>query len=101
LENYDINIPSQATTYTIQGKLLYADRRLVERGYVKFKADSLEEGTVGEASTRTDAQGRFSLNIRQGLEGRLYEFIYHNQDGYLKHLSPLLRGYIGVYGQYS
>jgi hypothetical protein len=82
LENYDIIIPSQATTYTIQGKLLYADRRPVERGYVKFKADSVEEGTVGEASTRTDAQGRFSLNIRQGFEGRLYGFIYHIQDGY-------------------
>jgi hypothetical protein len=82
LENYDINIPSQATTYTIQGKLLYADRRPVERGYVKFKADRVEEGTVGEASTRTDAQGRFSLNIRQSLEGRLYGFIYHIKDGY-------------------
>jgi hypothetical protein len=82
LENYDINIPSQATTYTIQGKLLYADRRPVERGYVKFKADSVEEGTVGEASTRTDAQGRFSLNIRQGFEGRLHGFIYHIQNGY-------------------
>jgi hypothetical protein len=82
LENYDINIPSQATTYTIQGKLLYADRRPIERGYVKFKADSVEEGTVGESSTRTDAQGRFSLNIRQGVYGRLYGFIYHDQDGY-------------------
>jgi hypothetical protein len=82
LENYDIYIPSQATTYTIQGKLLYADRRPVERGFVQFKADSVEEGTVGEASTRTDTQGRFTLNIRQGVEGRLYGFIYHVQDGY-------------------
>jgi len=83
LENYDINIPPQATTYTIQGKLLYADRRPVKRGYVKFKADSVEEGTVGEASARTDDQGRFSLNIRQGLEGRLYGFIYHDQNEYV------------------
>src|SRR6266542_491977 len=82
LENYDINIPSQATTHTIQGMLLYADGRPVEKGYVQFKADKVEEGTVGEVRTQADAQGRFSLNILQGLDGRLYGFIYLNQDEY-------------------
>jgi len=82
LENYDINIPYQATTYTIQGKLLYADGRPVEKGYVQFKADRVDEGTVGEVRTQTDAQGRFSMNILQGLVGRLSGFIYTNQDDY-------------------
>jgi hypothetical protein len=82
LENYNINIPSQATTYTIQGMLLYADGRPVIKGAVQFKADRVEAGTIGEARTQTDAQGRFSLNILQGLEGRLYGFIYPDQDEY-------------------
>jgi hypothetical protein len=82
LENYNINIPSQATTYTIEGMLLYADGRPVIKGAVQFKADSVESGTKGEARTQTDAQGRFSLNIRQGLEGRLYGFISPGQDEY-------------------
>jgi len=84
LENYDINIPYQATTYTIQGTLLYADGRPVEKGYVQFKADRVDEGTVGEVRTQTDAQGRFSLNILQGLVGRLSGFIYPDQDEYAK-----------------
>jgi Carboxypeptidase regulatory-like domain len=84
LENYDINIPSQATTYTIQGMLLSSDGRPVAKGYVQFKADRVEEGTVGETRAQTDARGRFSLNILQGLEGRLYGFIYLDQDEYAK-----------------
>jgi Carboxypeptidase regulatory-like domain len=82
LENYDINIPSQATVYTIQGRLLYADGRPVEKGYVQFRADRVEAGTVGDARAQTDAQGRFSLNILQGLEGRLSGFIDPDQDEY-------------------
>jgi hypothetical protein len=82
LENYDINIPSQATSYKIQGLLLYADRSPVVKGYVRFKADKVEEGTAGEAHTQTDAQGRFSLNILQGLDGILLGFIYPDRDKY-------------------
>jgi hypothetical protein len=80
LENYDISIPSYTTSYKIQGKLLYADRSPVVKGYVRFKADSVEEGTAGEAHTQTDAQGHFSLNILQGLDGVLLGFIYPDRD---------------------
>jgi hypothetical protein len=82
LENYDISIPSQATTYKIQGVLLYADRSPVVKGYVRFKADKVEEGTAAEAHTQTDAQGGFSLNILQGLDGILLGFIYLDRDKY-------------------
>jgi hypothetical protein len=80
LEGYNINISTEATTYTIQGMLLYADKRPVEKGYVRFKADSVEEGTVGEIRTQTDTQGRFFLNIRQGLDGRLSGFLDPDRD---------------------
>ncbi|MBO0722169.1 MAG: carboxypeptidase regulatory-like domain-containing protein, partial [Blastocatellia bacterium] len=82
LENYDIDIPPQTTTHTIQGKLLDADGRPVGNGYVQFKADKVEEGIAGEVRTKTDAQGRFSLNILQGLDGRLYGFIDPAQGEY-------------------
>jgi Carboxypeptidase regulatory-like domain len=82
LENYDINIPYQATTYTIQGTLLYANGHPVVKGYVQFNADRVEEGIIGEVRTQTDALGRFSLNILQGVAGRLYGFIYPNQDDF-------------------
>ncbi|HKX27090.1 MAG TPA: carboxypeptidase-like regulatory domain-containing protein [Blastocatellia bacterium] len=80
LENYDINLPPQAATYSVQGRLLYADWRPVEKGSVQFRADRVEEGVTGEVRTQTDAQGRFTLNILQGLEGRLSGFIYPDRD---------------------
>jgi carboxypeptidase family protein len=80
LEGININISTEATTYTIQGLLLYADKSPVEKGSVRFKADSVEEGTSGEIRTQTDAQGRFSLIIRQGLDGRLSGFINPDRD---------------------
>jgi hypothetical protein len=86
LENYDINIPSQATTYTIQGMLLYADGRPVIKGAVQFTADRVEAGTIGEARTQTDAQGRFSLNILQGLDGQLYGFIHISRSERIREL---------------
>ncbi|MBO0800882.1 MAG: hypothetical protein J2P31_18855, partial [Blastocatellia bacterium] len=89
LENYDIDIPPQATTHTIQGKLLDADGRPVGNGYVQFKADKVEEGIASEVLTKTDAQGRFSLNILQGLYGRLYGFIDPAQGEYANCQSSL------------
>jgi Carboxypeptidase regulatory-like domain len=56
LENYDINIPSQATTYTIQGMLLYADGRPVIKGGVQFK--------LVFALLQTKRHARWRLNQR-------------------------------------
>ncbi len=76
LENYDIHIPSQETTRVIQGMLVYSDGRPVAEEFVKFKAEKVREGYDGEAGTKTDAQGRFSLTILQGLKGSLYGSMY-------------------------
>jgi hypothetical protein len=76
LENYDINIPSQEATAIFQGILLYADGRPVAKEFVGFEADKkvnkVKKGYEVKFSTVTDSQGRFSLPVLKGLEGRLY-----------------------------
>jgi hypothetical protein len=76
LEDVNIHIPSQEARNTLQGVLLYSDGRPVADEFVKFKAETAPEGYSGEAHTKTDAQGRFSLNLLQRLKGRLYGFMY-------------------------
>ncbi|HWT03626.1 MAG TPA: carboxypeptidase-like regulatory domain-containing protein [Pyrinomonadaceae bacterium] len=72
LEGYDIHIPAQEATRVLRGVLLYSDGHPVEGEFVNFKADSVKEGYDGETSMKTDAQGRFSLTVLQGLRGSLY-----------------------------
>jgi len=83
LEDVDIHIPSQETRNVIQGVLLYSDGRPVADEFVEFKAGSAPEGYSGEVHTKTDAQGRFSLNVLQGLKGRIYGFMYAYSGKYL------------------
>lgn len=76
LADYDIHIPSQSATRVIQGVLLYSDGRPVADEFVEFMADTVKEGYDGEVHTSTDAQGRYSLTVLQGLKGRLRGFMY-------------------------
>lgn len=76
LEDVNIHIPSQEARNKLQGVLLYSDGRPVADELVGFKAETAPEGYSGEVHTTTDAQGRFSLNVLQGLKGRLYGFMY-------------------------
>lgn len=76
LEDYDIHIPSQEATRVIQGTLLYSDGRPIAEEFIKFKGETVKAGYDSEAGTQTDAQGRFSLTILQGLKGSLYGFMY-------------------------
>lgn len=82
LEGYDIHIPAQEATRVIQGVLLHSDGRAAAEQFVKFEADHVEEGYDGEAGTKTDAQGRFSLTVLQRLKGSLYGFIYTYEGEY-------------------
>jgi hypothetical protein len=76
LADVDIHIPSQETRNVIQGLLLYSDGRPVADEFVEFKAEAVKEGYSGEVHTKTDAEGRFSLNVLRGLKGRIYGFMY-------------------------
>jgi len=82
LQNYDIHIPSQEATRVLQGVLLYSDGRAVEGEFIQFRADNVKEGYDGETHTKTDAQGRFSLTVLQGLKGSLYGFMYTYEGEY-------------------
>jgi hypothetical protein len=76
LEDVDIHIPSQKARNLIQGVLMYSDGRPAANEFVGFKPEAAPEGYSGEGNTETDAEGRFSLNVLQGLKGRIFGFIY-------------------------
>jgi len=83
LEDLNVHIPSQEARNTLQGVLQYSDGRPAADEFVEFKAESAPEGYSGEVHTKTDAQGRFSLNVLQGLKGRIYGFMYAYSGKYL------------------
>lgn len=76
LVDYDIHVPSQEATRVIEGLLLYSDGRPAAGALVEFRADEVKKGYDGKNHTSTDAQGRFSLTVLQGLKGRLRGFMY-------------------------
>jgi protocatechuate 3,4-dioxygenase beta subunit len=97
IENQDLHIPSQEATRVIQGLLVYADGRPVVNKAVSFKPEAAKEGYDGEARTLTDAQGRFSLTVLQGLNGWLRGSMYVYQSEYLN--CPLLDKLIKAQGE--
>jgi len=97
LENQDLHIPSLEATRVIQGLLVYADGRPVVNEAVSFKPEAVKEGYDGEAQTLTDAQGRFSLTVLQGLSGWLRASMYVYEGEYLN--CPLLDKLIKAQGE--
>jgi hypothetical protein len=75
LEDHDIHIPAQEARRVIMGVLLYSGGQPAAGEFVEFRADSVKEGVEGEVHTKTDAQGRFTLNVLQGLRGKLRGFL--------------------------
>ncbi|HKE55696.1 MAG TPA: carboxypeptidase-like regulatory domain-containing protein [Pyrinomonadaceae bacterium] len=82
LSDYDIHIPTQESTRILKGVLLYEDGTPVAKAFVEFKADSVRPGYSGEVHTSTDKQGRFTLNVLEGLKGSLRGFMYAYQGEY-------------------
>lgn len=71
LEDYDVHIPSQENRKTIEGVLLYSDGKPAAGEFVEFRADQVKDGYDGKVHTSTDDQGRFTLNVLEGLKGKL------------------------------
>src|SRR5690349_7695712 len=68
----DIHVPSEQPTKALEGRLLYADGRPVENEVVDFK----EEGAENAATqTLTDADGRFSFRVLEGMKGSLRGYV--------------------------
>lgn len=92
-EEYDIHVPSEEATRVIEGVLLYRDGRAAANELVEFKADAVRQGYDGTSRTKTDAQGRFSLTVLQGLKGRLrgYVITYEGQYENCPELEKLIK----------
>lgn len=71
LEGFDIHIPSQRPRRTIEGRLLFSDGRPMAGQWIEFNAETTKEGEEGEAHTSADAEGRFTLQVLEGLKGTL------------------------------
>jgi len=71
LEGFDIHVPSQRPTRTVEGRLLFSDGRPMAGQWIEFQAETTKEGEEGEAHTSADTEGRFTLPILEGLKGTL------------------------------
>lgn len=76
LQDFDIHIPSQRPTKTIQGRLLFSDGRPVDAESVEFVSEEKPDQKQDEVRAKTDAEGRFSLRVLEGLKGTLHGYIY-------------------------
>lgn len=83
IEDYDIHIPSQENRRTLQGVLRYSDGKPVVKEFVEFKAGEVKPGFEGEVHTSTDEQGRFTLNVLEGMKGILRGFMYTYEGEYV------------------
>lgn len=68
----DIHVPELKEVVHIEGFLLSADRRPVTRASISFEAEKTDELIEGDAFTRTDENGKFSLRVLKGLKGKLF-----------------------------
>jgi hypothetical protein len=76
LEDFDIHIPSQRPTRTIQGRLLFSDGRPVDEGSVEFVSEEKAGQDQDHVYATTDAEGRFKLTVLEGTKGTLHGSLY-------------------------
>ena len=67
----DVHVPEVREVVDLEGFFVSADRKPVTRAAISFKAEKTDELTDGDAFTRTDENGRFSLRVLKGLKGKL------------------------------
>lgn len=78
LKDIDVVVPAMLDTVTVEGVLLFSDDQPVASQYVNFEGID-KPGILGWSTDETDEQGRFSLKIIKGLQGKLLSKIgvYH------------------------
>src|ERR1700754_2391459 len=76
LQDFDIHIPSQRPTRTIQGRLLFSDGRPAAEESVEFASDEKQGQNQDHVYVRTDAEGRFKLSVLEGSKGTLHGSLY-------------------------
>jgi 5-hydroxyisourate hydrolase-like protein (transthyretin family) len=76
LQDFDIHIPSQRPTRTVEGRLLFSDGRPAEGETVEFTADEKSGRVSDVARAKADAEGRFKLSVLEGSKGTLHGYLY-------------------------
>ena len=78
LKDIDVVVPAMLDTITVEGVLLFSDDQPVASQYVHFEGID-KPGILGWSTDETDEQGRFSLKIIKGLQGKLLSKmgVYH------------------------
>jgi hypothetical protein len=77
LQDFDIHIPSQRPTRTIEGRLLFSDGRPVDDGSVEFASEEKPGQDQDRVFVTTDAEGRFKLSVLEGSQGTLHGSLLH------------------------
>lgn len=76
LADFDIHIPSQQPTRTVEGRLLFSDGRPAEGETVEFTADEKPGRVSDVARAKADAEGRFKLTVLEGSKGTVHGYLY-------------------------
>ncbi len=70
VKGINIVVPNLAKQITVEGVLYTSDDKPVADQWVDFQADS-KDGIDGDTEAKTDAQGRFSLKVLEGVSGNV------------------------------
>ena len=81
VKNITLVIPELVETIIVEGVLSYSDDRPAVDKYVNFKSTGTY-GRDGDASDKTDGEGRFKLKIIKGVKGVISSEIYSSIGGY-------------------
>lgn len=76
LQDFDIHIPSQRPTRTIQGRLLFSDGRPAVDESVEFASEEKSGQDQDHVYARTDAEGRFKLSVLEGSKGTVRGYLF-------------------------
>lgn len=71
LEAIEIRIPEIREVVTVEGSFLSSDGKPVTGAVISFRAANTDELVDGNAVSRSDENGKFSLRVLKGLHGEL------------------------------
>lgn len=80
IEGIEIRIPKFEEIVTVKGRVLYSNGIPVADERVFFTSETSSNPNNIEAFAITDSEGRFTLEIMKGLEGKIYGIITPSDD---------------------
>ncbi|HRH44368.1 MAG TPA: carboxypeptidase-like regulatory domain-containing protein [Pyrinomonadaceae bacterium] len=80
IEGIEIHIPKFEEIVTVKGRVLYSNGIPAANERVFFTSEASSNPNNIEAFAKTDSEGRFTLEIMKGLEGKIYGIITASDD---------------------